>query len=508
MANILQRLGNFIAGIPNGKIDADAATAYTNEIAYQPLPDPYELGFKQELLQQKYNWNSAEQAIKEAENRYKSAEEMLKTAGLTDEQVKQYAGEKAQAQSDIMTAKNLQEQSHARADYTRDLAKKMGGFDMSNYGAYNTSLRDATLNLTAEKNNAIRNFMKNDMEPSEYYDRVYSDLLNAGAPMGLAQKEAARRAEKYGIDRQARYNTMMNMYGNNGDGTMSATGMELLGRILQQEPEMANYYNTMLANPQKQYSDMFQAEKEQAARNDAAAMQLLGYQHDFDMLNQRNNFNKDYLTFATNEGIRGHKAKGAFDSKNRMTEAEFKNELQKSLESYKTDENLREATQRIGIDIAAASEQQKEAIRQFFVAAEMAGIKPDDPTFLAAFKEKFGLTPKIRNQKEEEPDNAVMTIFAEAQTDKYADPRARIQFIDEELAKNQENGYKFKAEGVEYLRKYQDALRYIIAHKEGNAAEKNRLGKKVDLEILKNVTSNDSEAYLDAQRIQTRKKIK
>ena len=508
MADFLENILRAARLVPE-KVDADAALQELNDSLYrqQAQFDPYDLRFKQDLLVQKQNWDTAGKAIKNAENRMKAADEMLKTAGLTDEQVKQYTGAKTSAKADLLRAQAAQGQAHSDADFTRDLAKRMG-YDLSKYDAYGTNLRDAALNLSADTHNAINSIIGKDMTADEYYDQAYRELLEAGAPMRQAQQEAARRAEQYRTQREAKYNTAMMMYGNNGDGTLNDIGMQLLGKIAPQSPDLVNMLLNAYAKPKDVYQNNYEAAKAQDARNDAAAMQLLGYQHEFDKLNLQNNLNKDYLTYSTNEGIRGHKAKGTFDSNNRMTEAEFKNELQKSLEKYKTDEDLRKATQMIGINIEAAGEQQKEEIRQFLVAAELAGMKPNDPTLLAAFKEKFGLTPKTGKQKEEEPDNAVMTIFAEAQTDKYADPRARIQFIDEELAKNQENGYKFKAEGVEYLRKYQDALRYIIAHKEGNAAEKNRLGKKVDLEILKNVTSNDSEAYLDAQRIQTRKKIK
>lgn len=218
--------------------------------------------------------------ILDYKNRYESAQKAYNRANQTLSDANSTQAARSQAQSDMAAAQQIMDEAHKGADFTRRVANNRG-IDLSNYDAYNTSLDDANVNFTAKAQQDISDLFAKDLTPDQYYRRLVRELRANGATKGQAERIAAEQTQDYSIDREARFNTAMQMYGQNGNGALTDLGIQMMDKFGRDHPDTLNLYGTMYATPSKQYDNAVQAAREQAARNDAraATRETLALQH-------------------------------------------------------------------------------------------------------------------------------------------------------------------------------------------------------------------------------------
>ena len=278
MADFLENILRAMKLVPE-RVDSNAVVADLDEsLQAPPQMDRYLQGFQQGLLGNKAD--------------YDQAQKVFINPNSTDEQ--------------RQSAQLAMNQAHDRANYTRGLAKRMG-YNLDNYGA-NTSLDDATKKYQADTQSAIRQLLNQDMTSEQYYDEAYRRLHEAGLPMRQAQQEAARRANLYKAQRLAKYNTAMQMYGQNGDGTLNDLAIQMLGNTMTDSPELAELYYKTYASPSKTYDNNVIAAREKAARDDNLYSTQWQKRFDRDKMREelglKADYNKQDYTHKTNEDIR------------------------------------------------------------------------------------------------------------------------------------------------------------------------------------------------------------
>ena len=247
------------------RVDSNAVVADLDEyLQAPPQMDRYLQGFQQGLLGNKAD--------------YDQAQKVFINPNSTDEQ--------------RQSAQLAMNQAHDRANYTRDLAKRMG-YNLDNYGA-NTSLDEATKKYQFEQANLQRQLLKRDMSSEQYFDETFRALHEAGLPRNQAWNEAMRRANLYKAQRLAKWNTAIQMYGLNGDGTFNDFATLAFGNTMSDSPELAELYYKTYASPGKAYDNNVIAAREQAARNDNAAMELVKNQNALEKLARTHQYNMDY----------------------------------------------------------------------------------------------------------------------------------------------------------------------------------------------------------------------
>ena len=120
MADFLENILRAMKLVPE-RVDSNAAVAELDEsLQAPPQMDRYLQGFQQGLLNNKTD--------------YDQAQRVLENSSSTDEQ--------------RQSAQLAMNQAHDRANYTRDLARRMG-YNLDDYGA-NTTLDEATKKYQAD----------------------------------------------------------------------------------------------------------------------------------------------------------------------------------------------------------------------------------------------------------------------------------------------------------------------------------------------------------------------
>lgn len=140
-------------------------------------------------------------------------------------------------------ADSMRRNSHAQADKVREYAKA-AGIDLN--GIENVGYEEAADNLAKRKIQELAEVLdprgKYSLSSAQYLDNAY---LRAGGQGGMsareAQRFAMRRAQEYQSDRVAYLRNAFDMYGVDGN-YINSTGVELINRLAQEMPSVANVY--------------------------------------------------------------------------------------------------------------------------------------------------------------------------------------------------------------------------------------------------------------------------
>lgn len=170
---------------------------------------------------------------------------------------------------DIINAKNLYAQgeaiggeqgakamelAHAGAERARADLQQLG-FDPAQYGL-NGTYEEAAQGLANNDMRTLQNVLDGDMGKTSiaHYDDMYNYLIEQGASREIAAEVAGQRARTYAIQRIKTLKDAFNMYGHDGK-VINPMGVQLLQKLGEEEPDMANYYTQRYAGPLQEYAD-------------------------------------------------------------------------------------------------------------------------------------------------------------------------------------------------------------------------------------------------------------
>ena len=344
MANILQKATGWLdkaltkAGLlsepVSSKIVAQSTEPFINRL---PQINPEERDYQQAIIGYKDAYENAQKV-------YNEAGKILDDANSTQTA-------RSQAERDRTAAQTAMDKAHKNADFVRKVAGNLN-YDLSNYDANKTSLDDAKVNLATELQRDFINLRQNDLTPEQVHSRIYNKARDDGLTAGQARRLADQQTQEYQIKREALYNTFINMNARNGG--LNNAAMWAINQIAKDSPIMASNYLNGYLTPQAQAQNDFNIAREQAARNDAAAMAMFDKQNAMEQLLQKFLLNKDYYTHQTNEDIR--KGKAGLENSKELNRQQFEftkilkdidhqqqRALQKSQYEYATNLELQKA---------------------------------------------------------------------------------------------------------------------------------------------------------------------
>lgn len=476
-------------------VDDRSALSDLNESLKVDL-DPAMQGFKQGLLGEKSNWEAAQKQLEVENKNLANIQGQLSAGGLDDNTLKALTQQQADTQSKIQYLQEAQKKSHENADYLRALAGRQG-YDLSNYDS-ETNLENATLNMQADTQGIINKILNRDMTSEQYYNAAYNKLREAGATVGQARRIAAKRAGEYKADRIAKYKTAMQMFGNNGDGTMNDAMVKLMWNIMEDSPMLAEAAAKLYATPQQQYQNNFEAAKAAAARLDNFKSLMWQKQADRDKMREELGLKADYNWKADDHkflnDIEKLKTKGQIDNYNKAEEQSRDYKFREML----ADSAFRRTVERLGIqhdlDVKKFSENEwsKYESAYDFYMSKFPNAKPEQ-AMNYAFK-------NFKSAKEEKVDPVAVNILNDAQS--IEDDKEAINYLEEKLSEND----KMEPEARNYIREYQFYRSYLLAVKEGNEELKKKFLKQIKPENIERF-SNSSDLADYSRRLQTRGRI-
>ena len=163
--------------------------------------------------------------------------------------------------------------AHQSAENTRQLANALG-INSELFGE-NVSLQDAK-NIMGNIGNAARNSLlygeQFNRTSDEFFEDKYRELRQQGRTHRDATILAGDAAREYQANRRAALNQGLNLFGRT-DNRINDVGMDIISKLAQENPEMANLNVNSYALPKNEYNNAFDWQKLQFA--DAAAMEKL-----------------------------------------------------------------------------------------------------------------------------------------------------------------------------------------------------------------------------------------
>lgn len=189
---------------------------------------------EQELAQQQ----QAPQTLNQLARQF--AEQIIKAKALYGE------GEKA-GNAEAM------QYAHEGAERARAALQQLG-YNPDAYG-FSGNLAQAQQGLADNDLRAMQNIIGGDMSRSSiaHYDDNYNYLINQGYSREIAAEVAGQKARSYAVQRTQELENAFNMYGHDGT-TINPMGVQLLQKLAEEEPDMANYYVGRYAGPLQEYA--------------------------------------------------------------------------------------------------------------------------------------------------------------------------------------------------------------------------------------------------------------
>lgn len=141
--------------------------------------------------------------------------------------------------------------AHQAAEQIRQQASNIG-LDLGAYGGD----RDAGAMVQALANNdarAMASLIDNDVPPEQYYQQRYNEARNQGFSRRKAEGYAQAQTDKYQADRYARMQQAFFTYGLTDRGSINPFGVQLFGKMMQDNPETVGLYAKMFGLPVDDY---------------------------------------------------------------------------------------------------------------------------------------------------------------------------------------------------------------------------------------------------------------
>lgn len=141
--------------------------------------------------------------------------------------------------------------AHQAAEQIRQQASNIG-LDLGAYGGD----RDAGAMVQALANNdarAMASLIDNDVPPEQYYQQRYNEARNQGFSRRKAEGYAQAQTDQYQADRYARMQQAFFTYGLTDRGSINPFGVQLFGKMMQDDPETVGLYAKMFGLPIDEY---------------------------------------------------------------------------------------------------------------------------------------------------------------------------------------------------------------------------------------------------------------
>lgn len=141
--------------------------------------------------------------------------------------------------------------AHQAAEQIRQQASNIG-LDLGAYGGD----RDAGAMVQALANNdarAMASLIDNDVPPEQYYQQRYNEARNQGFSRRKAEGYAQAQTDQYQADRYARMQQAFFTYGLTDRGSINPFGVQLFGKMMQDNPETVGLYAKMFGLPIDEY---------------------------------------------------------------------------------------------------------------------------------------------------------------------------------------------------------------------------------------------------------------
>lgn len=141
--------------------------------------------------------------------------------------------------------------AHQAAEQIRQQASNIG-LDLGAYGGD----RDADAMVQALANNdarAMASLIDNDIAPEQYYQQRYNEARQHGFSRRKAEGYAQAQTDKYQADRYARMQQAFFTYGLTDRGSINPFGVQLFGKMMQDNPETVGLYAKMFGLPVDDY---------------------------------------------------------------------------------------------------------------------------------------------------------------------------------------------------------------------------------------------------------------
>lgn len=202
-----------------------------------------------------------------------AASDLIRYKTEYDNYNKQAMSENDEAKrANLLTARD---QAAQKADLARSIYDGLG-YNLEGYGP-GVSLTEAAKNFAIDNQNGFKNLIDSYKTADDVYNEEYNKLRKQGYWKDDAREEAGRRAARYQAEQLARYQEGMRAYGYADDGSLNDYGLQLLGLMKNDDPELANMWLGANANPANRWQ-MEQGRKNAAiqqgyAKENAATQQ-------------------------------------------------------------------------------------------------------------------------------------------------------------------------------------------------------------------------------------------
>ena len=202
-----------------------------------------------------------------------AASDLIRYKTEYDNYNKQAMSENDEAKrANLLTARD---QAAQKADLARSIYDGLG-YNLEGYGP-GVSLTEAAKNFAIDNQNGFKNLIDSYKTADDVYNEEYNKLRKQGYWKDDAREEAGRRAARYQAEQLARYQEGMRAYGYADDDSLNDYGLQLLGLMKNDDPELANMWLGANANPANRWQ-MEQGRKNAAiqqgyAKENAATQQ-------------------------------------------------------------------------------------------------------------------------------------------------------------------------------------------------------------------------------------------
>ena len=228
------------------------------------------------LQQAKKNYSAFDKAYQEAiqkqnylatlENNPELRQQYMTSQGLNEAQFNDFLNkQKANVAANLEQIQQDKNIAHTDAEYIRDLARRRGLTDEQlGYFGSDVTLEEANRALANNDLNAIFNLRdKYQMNSDDYYEKMYSEYREQGMSPPRAAMFASDAAAKYKAERLAALGDGLSLYGRT-NGALNDTGIDILSRMAQDNPEATNINLNAYAKPQDEYNNNFKYQMAQA----------------------------------------------------------------------------------------------------------------------------------------------------------------------------------------------------------------------------------------------------
>ena len=234
------------------------------QININPLTNPTAKGVYDGIVNQKLLWNSAN----DEENFYR---QMLDSGKYNDAQ-------KQNIQNQIGLLRFQKDESAKAADRLRNTARNLN-IDTAGFNADNT-LDEALQNKMNYDARAIQGLM-NLQSTSQQQENYYNQMLDAGLSPRLARMAANQKLNEF---RENNVNQLFNgfqNYGLNDDGSINNFGINLLGKLANEEPQAVALFSSTFATPKESFAEMNTNYRQNLAADNQRQTNLANMQNDW-----------------------------------------------------------------------------------------------------------------------------------------------------------------------------------------------------------------------------------